>query len=264
MIIGSVLAIMMGGVLGLLGGGGSILSVPILVYVFGIPAVLATGYSLFVVGLTSGVGAVSYIRRGLVDVRLGLVFAVSSLLGVLVSRKLVLPSVPLEMNVLGAVLSKDVLVMLVFAVLVIGIGAMMIFKRGGDALPVSAPGASVLRLVGMAAVGVFVGVLTGFVGAGGGFMIVPALVFFGALDMRRAVGTSLLVISISALSGFLADLSEGVLFNWVFLLAFTGFTLVGVVLGAWLNSRLPVGRLRQAFGYFVLVMGVFILLKEII
>ncbi|MDA1353825.1 MAG: sulfite exporter TauE/SafE family protein [bacterium] len=264
MILGYLLAIGMGCVLGLLGGGGSILTVPILVYLFGISPILATGYSLFVVGLTSAFGVVSYLRQGIVDIRLALTFSIPALVGVLVSRRYVLPALPSEIETVLGVLSKDTLVMIAFAFLVIVTAAMM-FRRqsiGGGAIGEDLDKRSNVLVMGF--VGVIVGLLTGFVGAGGGFMIVPVLVYFGRLGMREAVATSLLIMTINSLVGFGGDLSIGVHFDWVFLAKFMVFTSVGMRLGIWFNSRIPVAFLKRGFSYFVLVMGFFIVLKELI
>lgn len=261
-LIGYMAAVLMGATLGLIGGGGSILTVPILVYLLGVDPVRATGYSLFVVGLTALVGVVRYVRAGLVDYRSVLVFGLPALVGVYTVRRVVVPSLPEEIWRTGAfVVTRGLLVMLVFAIVMIVAAGSMIVSRRADPPPdrMGTHRAAPLAMLE----GIVVGSVTGFVGAGGGFLIVPALVFFMGLPVRKAIGTSLLVITINSLVGFTGDLQTSSGTRWALLGIFSTLSVVGILAGVELNHRVPAQRLRPIFGWFVLAMGVAILLKEL-
>jgi uncharacterized protein len=262
-ILGYFLAIIMGLVLGLLGGGGSILTVPILVYFFGLPATLATGYSLLVVGLTSLLGAYKYYREKLIDFKVAALFAIPSMGGVLVSRKYLLPSLPDTISIGAFITNKDQVIMITFAVLVLVISAFMLKAKDSDSSSQKKESSKTKDLILISVEGFIVGCVTGFVGAGGGFMIVPALILLAKVPLRKAIATSLIIISLKSLAGFLGDLSEGVVFDWQFLTVFIGFTLSGVMLGTILNKKIPVTTLRKSFAYFVFIMGLFIVSKEL-
>jgi uncharacterized protein len=262
--LGYFLAVVMGMVLGLLGGGGSILTVPILVYFFGLPAAIATGYSLLVVGITSLVGSVKYYRERLIDFRIALLFAIPSMIGVLVSRKYLLPVLPDNMSVFSLGVTKDQVIMLFFAVLVLVISVFMFKAKEEDANKDSQASISKNKLYWIALEGFLVGVITGFVGAGGGFMIVPALMLLANVPLRKAIATSLVIISLKSLAGFVGDLSEGSQFDWYFLSVFVSITMIGVLLGTVLNKKMPVLVLRKGFAYFVFGMGLLIVVKELL
>ncbi len=259
-IIGFVLAIVMGFTLGLLGGGGSILTVPILVYVLSINPVLATAYSLFVVGATSVVGAWRKSSEKLVDWKTGLIFALPSLSAVFLTRYFLVPAIPAELFSLGDfVITRQVAIMIFFAVVMLLASYSMIKGRKeeqGDEeqKPFNYP----LILLE----GAVVGVVTGLVGAGGGFLIVPALVLLVRLPIKTAIGTSLVIISIKSLIGFLGDLGSGQEIDWTFLLSFTAFSALGMFIGIYATKYVKADSLKKGFGYFVLLMAVFILLKE--
>ncbi|MCI1188760.1 sulfite exporter TauE/SafE family protein [Hymenobacter sp. DH14] len=264
--LGYFAAIFIGLSLGIMGGGGSILTVPVLVYLMGVSPVLSTAYSLFVVGSTSLVGASGYFRKGLVSLKTALVFLLPSLLAVFAVRKVVLPAIPHEVLRVGAVVvTKDLLVLVAFAVLMVAAATSMIRSRQADATldaELHAPHACNYPLV--LAIGLVVGTLTGFVGAGGGFLIIPALVLGARLPMKLAVGTSLAIIALNSLIGFSGDLSAGTPIAWPFLLGFLAFALGGIVLGTYLARFIPGARLKPAFGWFTLAMGTFILVKELL
>jgi len=262
--IGYLLAVLMGLVLGLLGGGGSILTVPILVYFFGVSATVATGYSLLVVGVTSAIGAIRYYKDELIDFKVSILFAIPSMIGVLVARKYLLPSVPDRVSLSILSVSKDQVIMLAFAILVLVISIFMLKakERDEECVLTRTPQKRNLPLIGVE--GFVVGLLTGFVGAGGGFMIVPALILLAKVPLRIAIASSLVIISLKSLSGFLGDLSEGMSFDWMFLMTFIGFTMAGVLMGTLVNQKMPVTLLRKGFAYFVFLMGVLIVLKELV
>ncbi|SHL11601.1 sulfite exporter TauE/SafE family protein [Hymenobacter psychrotolerans] len=265
-IIGYFAAIFIGLSLGIMGGGGSILTVPVLVYLMGVSPVLSTAYSLFVVGSTSVVGASGYFRKGLVSLKTAVVFLIPSLLAVFAVRKLLMPAIPHELFTLGSlVFTKDLLVLVAFAVLmVVAAAAMIRSKQAEDALDEELHQQHSFNYPLILGIGLVVGTLTGFVGAGGGFLIIPALVLGARLPMKLAVGTSLAIIALNSLIGFTGDLSAGTPIAWPFLLGFLAFALAGIVLGTYLARFIPGARLKPAFGWFTLAMGTFILLRELV
>ena len=255
--LGYVAFFFMGSVLGLIGGGGSILTVPILVYMFDLPAETATGYSLLIVGMTSLVGLYSYLRRKEVDLAVGMKFLLPSLIGVYLSRGVILPRTPdiiFSTNFLS--LSKDLLIMTLFAAIMIFASLKMIV--GGETNQKNR-GALSLSLRGL-----LVGAATGFIGAGGGFLITPALHFMAGLSMRTAVGTSLAVIAINSLFGFAVSRfnSHGEV-HWLFLSLVSVLSMLGILLSSTLATRFSEAKLKKIFGFFVLVIGTFILLENL-
>jgi uncharacterized protein len=258
-IIGYAAAVLMGGVLGLIGGGGSIMTVPILVYLFKIPPVLATAYSLFIVGLTSIFGMASYIKAGLVNFRVGIIFSIPAMIGVFTARKWIVPAIPKHLfDIAGFSVSKDMGVMFLFAIMMVLASVSMIRPSKEKTEASHAKDSELKKIVFVSIEGLIVGVLTGLVGAGGGFLVIPVLVIFAGLDMKVAVATSLLVISLKSLIGFSGDLGSRAM-DWYFLGGFSVFTIAGALLGAWASKFVPSEKLKPAFGWFVLVMGVFIL-----
>ncbi|TPG67667.1 sulfite exporter TauE/SafE family protein [Hymenobacter nivis] len=264
--LGYFAAIFIGLSLGIMGGGGSILTVPVLVYLMGVSPVLSTAYSLFVVGSTSVVGASGYFRKGLVSLKTAIVFLLPSLAAVFLVRKVLLPAIPQVLFRVGStVFTKDLLVLVAFAVLMVVAAASMIRSKQPDGVPdgAAAP-VHAFNYPLILGIGLVVGLLTGFVGAGGGFLIIPALVLGARLPMKLAVGTSLAIISLNSLIGFTGDLSAGRAMDWSFLLGFLAFALSGIVLGTYLARFIPGARLKPAFGWFTLAMGAFILTKELL
>ena len=261
--LGYFAAIFIGLALGIMGGGGSILTVPVLVYLIGVSPVLSTAYSLFIVGSTSLVGAASYFRRGLVALPTALVFLLPSLITVFLTRKVLVPAIPQALFTVGGLLvTKDLLVLITFAVLMVAAATSMIRSKAATATD-GAPLAAINYPL-VLSIGAVVGLITGFVGAGGGFLIIPALVLFARLPMKLAVGTSLAIIAINSLIGFSGDLSAGRVMDWSFLLGFLAFALGGIVLGSYLGRFIPGAKLKPAFGWFTLAMGTFILAKELL
>lgn len=263
-ILGYIGAALIGLSLGLIGGGGSILTVPVLVYLFALNPVMATAYSLFIVGVTSLVGSYSYFTKGLISLRTAVVFGLPSMMAVYITRKWVVPAIPNEICVGDAFcLSKGALIMVVFAVMMVAAATAMIRRRGPDAGDSTSPkNAGAWRFLAIPTEGVVVGFLTGLVGAGGGFLIIPALVLFGGLDMKKAVGTSLLIIAAKSLVGFVGDLANYAV-DWGFLLVFTGIAIVGILIGGKLAQKIHSHHLKRGFGWFVLAMGGYVLIKEL-
>jgi uncharacterized membrane protein YfcA len=264
-IIGYLLSSIIGVSLGLIGGGGSILTVPILVYVFGIAPELSTAYSLFIVGITSLVGSYSYYKNDLISLKTAAVFGIPSIPAVFLTRKYIMPAIPETIMQIGDFeLSKRILIMGVFAILMVLASFSMIKKekkKNTSFAEENTPQKFNFPLILLE--GIIVGILTGFVGAGGGFLIIPALVVFAKLPMKKAVGTSLLIIAVKSILGFTGDLSAGAALDWLFLGIITVFTIAGIFVGMALAKKIAGSQLKPTFGWFVLVMGIYILAKEI-
>jgi len=260
-IIGFAAAVLIGISLGLIGGGGSILTVPVMVYILKIDPVLATAYSLFVVGSTSLVGAGTYMKKGLVDYKTALVFAIPSFIAVFLTRKFLVPALPDPLFTLGeAIITKNIGIMVFFAVIMLAASYSMITeKKRGDAAEEEVK----FNFPMIALEGLVVGVITGIVGAGGGFLIIPALVLLAKLPMKLAVGTSLLIIAAKSLIGFLGDVSTQTI-DWQLLLIFTSLSIVGIFIGSALSKKINEQVLKTGFGWFVLVMGIYIITKELL
>lgn len=260
-ILGYFASILIGVSLGLIGGGGSILTVPVLVYLIGLNPVLSTAYSLFVVGTTSLVGSFTYMRKKLVNYRAALVFAVPSFITVFLTRKFLVPAIPDPVFMLGGfTLAKGAGIMGLFALIML-VAAFSMIRRKEETENDSNPQAIVFNYPLIAIEGAAVGLLTGLVGAGGGFLIIPALVLLARIPMKVAVGTSLLIIAAKSLIGFLGDIGQQAI-DWHFLAVFTTLSVAGIFLGSYLTRFIPGEKLKRLFGWFVLGMAVFILWKE--
>lgn len=254
--------LVMGFTLGLLGGGGSILAVPIFVYLFRLAPTVATGYSLCVVGIAASIGAYRNHCANTIQYRTGLLFAIPSFLGVFSARVFLLPSLPEVIFESGAFsLSKDSFVMLVFALVMSAASYSMIRGRKNDA-PIKLQ--STTRNIFIAMQGLIVGTTAGFVGAGGGFLIVPALVLFSRLPMKEAIGTSLFIIALQSLVGFSGEVAvnKGSI-DWSFLAIFACLSIVGILMGTFATKFISGDKLKKGFGFFVLVMAVFILYQQL-
>ncbi len=261
-ILGYIGALLMGLVLGLIGGGGSILTVPILVYLFAIDAVLATTYSLFIVGASSFVGSYTYVKQQSIQWRMVLLFGLPSLISVYFTRMFILPIIPtIIWQTDGFVLTKSFLMLFIFAILMILTAFTMITKKQVSNVSTSEIGKFNYPLIFME--GILLGFITGLVGAGGGFLIIPVLVLMANLPMKQAVGTSLAIITLKSLIGFITDLYSGVAIDWVFLGSISSLAIIGILLGSNLSKKVSNEKLKPIFGYFVLSMGFFILIKEI-
>ncbi|QHL86934.1 TSUP family transporter [Nibribacter ruber] len=259
-ILGYAAALLIGISLGLTGSGGSILTVPILVYLIGLTPVTATAYSLFVVGSTSLVGSFKMYRKKLVSFKTALVFGIPSLLTVLFTRAFVIPAIPDTLFTVGAfTVTKDIMLMVLFAVLMVAASYSMIHKKKSKSPKETAAEIRYLPVMGQ---GMLVGLISGLVGAGGGFLIIPALVLFTGLEMKLAVGTSLFIIAANSLFGFLGDVLHSHI-DWVFLLAFSSLSIAGIFIGTALSTRIDGERLKKGFGWFILAMGVYIIAKEL-
>lgn len=333
LILGYIGAILVGFTLGLLGGGGSILTVPIFVYILDIDPIQATAYSLFVVGVSASIGALKYMRKGLINYRAAILFAVPSFMAIFMTRKFLMPALPDTILSLGdvdittdvlflsvlifalvltafillktnlnqaktgnfvkviwlllpaaamvfimrqfviptlpenifylgdIVVTKGLAIMLIFALVMIFAGTSMIRPK-----PKSKPmreGEENTPLAKIIIYGALIGVVTGIVGAGGGFLLVPALVLFARLPIKLAIGTSLLIISANSLIGFLGDVSYQHI-EWTFLLSFTSISVLGILGGIYTSQFVSADRLKRIFGLFILCMAGVIVIKELI
>ena len=259
-VLGYIGAVAIGVSLGLIGGGGSILTVPIMVYLLGTSPVLATAYSLFIVGTTSLAGAFSFMKKGLVNYKTAIVFAIPSFIAVYLTRQYLIPAIPEILFKIGSFsLTKGVAIMVFFAFIMLFAAISMIKKKGAEEKETKQN----FNITMIAIEGAVVGVLTGIVGAGGGFLIIPALVLFARLPMKMAVGTSLLIIAAKSLIGFLGDVANQPI-DWLFLISFTSLSLLGIFIGSWLSTKIDGSYLKKSFGWFVLVMAIVILIKELL
>jgi len=263
-IMGYLASILIGISLGLIGGGGSILTVPVLVYLFGESPEVSTAYSLFIVGATSLVGGIRNASLGYVDYKIGLVFAIPAIIAVYLTRAYLVPSIPLEIISFGSFsLTKDVAIMLFFALIMLAASVSMI-RNTKHPKRTNTSAATKFNIIGILAEGSIVGVLTGIVGAGGGFLIIPALVLFAKLPMKKAIGTSLLIIALKSLIGFTGDLQRNDLaIDWILLLSVTSFAVVGIFVGIYLAKFINGDSLKKGFGWFVLLMAAYIIFKQI-
>ena len=262
-IFGLIASSVIGISLGLIGGGGSILTVPVLVYLFNVDPVLATAYSLFIVGLSSLVGAFPKYKAGMIDLKTAVVFGIPSIIAVFLTRKVLVPAIPATLfEVAGVSVTKALSMMILFAVLMVAASVSMIRDKKKEEQVTDEP--RVFNYPMILLEGAVVGVLTGLVGAGGGFLIIPALVMLSKLPMKQAVGTSLLIIAAKSLIGFTGDVMENAdNMDWTLLSVVTALAVVGIFVGNQLSKKIDGAALKKGFGWFVLAMGIYIIIKEL-
>lgn len=259
-IFGYIASVLIGVSLGLIGGGGSILTVPVLVYLFGIDALLATEYSLFIVGISSVAGSMAYFKKKLVNLKIAVIFGIPSVISIFLTRNYLLPLIPNEVfRINDLMITKDIFLLLIFAGLMMVASYKMIRK---DVQKPDEKQENKNNTLLAAGEGSVVGVLTGLVGAGGGFMIIPALVNLLKTPMKVAIGTSLVIISLNSLIGFFSSIHNAII-NWRFLLSVSAIAVVGIIIGSYLSKKIDGKKLKPAFGWFILVMGIYIIIKEI-
>lgn len=260
-VLGYIFSLLIGVSLGLIGGGGSIFTVPILVYLFNVDPIIATTYSLFIVGITSLMGTIPKYRQGDVDMRTAISFGIPSIISVLIVKKFLVPSIP---NILFSIhdvqVTKSLMMMVLFAILMLASAYSMLFKKQKTKVQKS----SDINNTALIIQGLFVGMVTGLVGAGGGFLIIPALVMFTSLNMKKAVGTSLLIITVNTLIGFVGSLSNNIDIDWKLLLIIAGIAILGMFVGNNLSKKIDGNALKKLFGVLVLVMAIYILFKELL
>ncbi len=257
-IIGYILSILIGISLGLIGSGGSILTIPILVYVMQISPSNATTYSLFIVGVAALVGSIKGAKNKLLDSKIALYFGIPSVISIFIMRKFLVPLLPTDLfEFFGVTITKDFFIMFVFAVLMILSSVAMIKKS----IIIENKNYNI-DTKAIVFKGVFIGFLTGLVGVGGGFLIIPTLLFSAKLPMKKAVATSLVIIALNSLIGFSGSLGLAPI-DWMFLLKFTSFAVAGIFIGMILSKKISNQTLKPVFGWFVLITGIYIIIKEI-
>ena len=263
-LIGFFGAFIVGLILGLIGSGGSILSVPTLVYLFGINPVTATAYSLFIVGTTSLIGSIKNLKNNLINYSTTLLFSFSAVITVYITRKYLIQLIPETIiNSDFIFMSKNQLIMLLFSILMLVAGFLMIKKTpktivGLKQTKTIAPNKFLIFTEGS-----LMGFLTGLVGAGGGFIIIPILVILSNLRMKAAIATSLAIISLKSLIGFIGDI-QNLKIDWIFLLSFTLISVIGIFIGQLFSNKVPENNLKTVFGLFVIVIGLSVLYIEFI
>jgi uncharacterized membrane protein YfcA len=257
--LGYIGALFIGIVLGITGGGGSILTVPILVYILNYNPITATAYSLFIVGTTSGFGTIQNLKKGLVIPKTAFQFAIPSVIGVYLTRKFIVPGIPDVVFYFGSLqLSKATFLMLIFAIVMFMAAYSMLKAQKEADLVEFKINSLIIVMIKL----FFVGILIGLIGAGGGFLIIPALLKFARLPMKKAIGTSLLIIAINSLIGFTGDV-QNMAIDWTFLLIFTTISVIGIFIGLYIQQFINEKYLKKLFGIFVLIMSILILYKEL-
>lgn len=260
-VFGYLSALLIGISLGLVGGGGSILAVPVLAYLFAVNEKMATAYSLFIVGASSLVGGLKQHLKGYVDWKTAIVFGIPAIVGVSLVRYYVIPALPdVFFKINDFEFTRRMGMFGLFALLMIPAAFSMIKKpkdkqqNNDNAVNYNYP----LILTE----GLLVGGITGMIGAGGGFLIIPALVILANINMKVAIGTSLVIIAFKSLLGFFLGDALTMDIDWKFLAVFTGISLVGIFIGSYLSNFIDGDKLKKGFGYFIFVMAIFIFYME--
>ena len=257
------LVVLVGISLGLIGGGGSVLTVPILVYFMGINPILATSYSLFIVGSTSMVGAVINYRKGLVCLNTAMLFGLSSITTVYFTRKILLPAIPsVVYHTDHLQITKSTATMVLFALLMLLAAAAMIRNKKKEYITETSIFNNTRDIPKLLFYGILIGFTTGLLGVGGGFLLIPTLVFILKKPMKEAIGTSLLIIALNSLIGFTGDIGHFTM-QWNFLIVVTIMAIAGIFVGGFLAKKINGESLKKVFGWFVLIMGIYIFIREI-
>lgn len=263
--LGYSFSLAMGFILGLIGAGGSILTIPILVYMLDIKPILATSYSLFIVGFASFIGAMRYLYHGHVNIKAALIFAIPAMLMIFFTRLYIVPNLPDPfLTIYDLSISKNFFIMFLFACLMI-LAALFMLKPQKIKLIVpnkKSHHKKLMRFMNLVLSSSFIGFLSGLIGAGGGFLIIPTLIGIFKLDVKEAIGTSLMIIAINSLVGFNGDLMVGIDLDWVLIALFLSFTLIGMMIGTSIGKNVDPRKLKKLFGWFTLLIAVCIITKE--
>ncbi|KJD34617.1 hypothetical protein PK35_02220 [Tamlana nanhaiensis] len=258
-IFGYVGAFIIGISLGLIGGGGSILAVPVLAYLFAINEKVATAYSLFIVGASALIGGIKQHFKGYVDWRTALVFGLPAIVGVTIVRHYVVPALPDVIFSIGNFnFTRRMAMFGLFAALMIPAAFSMLKNK--ETIVVTGQVTYNYPLILLE--GLIVGSITGLIGAGGGFLIIPALVILANVEMKVAVATSLIIIAFKSLMGFFLGDALTMAINWNFLMLFTLLSFIGIFFGSFLSNFIDGNKLKKGFGYFIFVMAFFIFYME--
>mgnify|MGYP003625770892 CR=1 FL=1 len=259
-IFGYLGALLVGLVLGLMGSGGSLIAIPIFTYLFHISPITTTAYSLFVVGTSSTIGALRNWEKGLVDFKIAFVFAIPAFIAVYVVRKYILPIIPMEIvTIYDIAVTKDMAIM-VFLALIMLLCSLSMIRTKKSLLEHKQLNRYNYPLIVLQ--GILIGLFTGVVGIGGGFLIIPTLVLLVKLPMKKAVATSLFIIALKSLIGFLGDLGN-LEINWDFLLRFTAISTLGIFLGIYFSSFIKGEKLKTYFGWLLLILSIGIFYMEV-
>ena len=260
-IFGYLSALLIGITLGLIGGGGSILAVPVLAYLFSVNEKVATAYSLFIVGASALVGGVKQHLKGYVDWKTALVFGTPAIIGVTLVRHYIVPALPDVIFTIDAFeFTRRMGMFGLFALLMIPAAFSMLKKRKEKKKKENSTVNYRYSLILIE--GLLVGGVTGIIGAGGGFLIIPALVILANIDMKVAIGTSLIIIAFKSLLGFFLGDAFTMDIDWSFLSIFTGISLIGIFIGSYLSNFIDGSKLKKGFGYFIFIMAIFIFYME--
>lgn len=259
LIIGYTLAIAVGLTMGIMGSGGSILTLPIFVYLFHIEPIQALDYSLFTISIISLVGSVGHVHKKEIDFKTTALFILPSMLTVYITKQYILPNIPDSFPLYQNTISKDQIIMSLFAIIILASAFAMLRKRENKNRSRRVSNHIIL----LVSIGFITGLLTGLVGAGGGFIIVPALVLVLGINIKQATAASLFIITINATFGLLSNFKQLDQINWTILIIFTGITLIGLMIGFQLKTKLKPENLKVVFGYFLGAIGIAIAGTEI-
>lgn len=262
-VVGYILAVLVGISLGLLGGGGAIIIIPVLVYIFKKDVVEATSYSLFIVFISALIGSILNASKRAVNFKLALVFGIPDIISMYCVRRFVIPEIPMELFAYhNTVFTRDAAILILFSIIIMIASYNMIF--GKKAVPDDVSRSNDINLFKLASKGLLTGCLTGLIGIGGGFLIVPSLVLLAGVSIKEAVVTSLIIIMLKSGIGFIGDLQSALEIEWNFLLSFSLLAIIGILIGNRLSSNLSNKNLKRVFGYFALSMAILIVVKELL
>jgi uncharacterized membrane protein YfcA len=258
-ILGYLGALLTGLVLGLLGGGGAAVSIPILVYAFGVPASVATGYSLLIVAFTALLGTVQNIRLKLVRYSALIKCGLPALISIYIMRRFLIHSIPnVFFTVHGFVMTKNSFILLLLAFFMVLVARnMIVAAKPKTDEPKPAPYLLILIQ------SILIGLFTGLVGAGGGFLLIPLILSAEPMEFRNATATSLTLVTLNSFIGFLGDMQSNSQMDRTFLLAFMGCSIVGVLTGITIATRIDNKKLRLVFGYTMMVIAIYIIIREV-